>query len=143
MNILSAFQDRENLYLLLELMTGGDLRYHLIRNFIFTEEQTSKFLIRTIFANTMVIEFIVACIIVGLEYLHAHAILHRDIKPENLVFDERGNSSICYSPYHLTAKGYLRITDFGISKFWRPENSGDTSGTPGYMGKNLFAVVSS
>jgi serine/threonine kinase 32 len=31
--------------------------------------------------------------------------------------------------------GYLRITDFGIARVWRPENSQDTSGTPGYMGK--------
>lgn len=30
--------------------------------------------------------------------------------------------------------GYLRITDFGIARSWRPENAHDTSGTPGYMG---------
>ncbi len=56
----------------------------------------------------------------GLEYIHNKNIIHRDIKPENLVFDE---------------DGYLRITDFGIARVWRPENSQDTSGTPGYMGK--------
>ncbi len=55
----------------------------------------------------------------GLEYIHNKNIIHRDIKPENLVFDE---------------DGYLRITDFGIARIWRPENSQDTSGTPGYMG---------
>jgi hypothetical protein len=31
--------------------------------------------------------------------------------------------------------GYLRVTDFGIARVWRPDNSQDTSGTPGYMGK--------
>ena len=30
--------------------------------------------------------------------------------------------------------GYLRITDFGIARIWHPDNSQDTSGTPGYMG---------
>jgi len=30
--------------------------------------------------------------------------------------------------------GYLRITDFGIARVWRPDNAADTSGTPGYMG---------
>ena len=30
--------------------------------------------------------------------------------------------------------GYLRITDLGIARIWKPENSSDTSGTPGYMG---------
>jgi serine/threonine protein kinase len=31
--------------------------------------------------------------------------------------------------------GYLRITDLGIARVWRPDNAKDTSGTPGYMGK--------
>ena len=56
----------------------------------------------------------------GLEYIHNNSIIHRDIKPENLVLDH---------------EGYLRITDFGIARIWSPENSKDTSGTPGYMGK--------
>jgi len=54
------------------------------------------------------LEFFAACIIHGLEYLHQQGILHRDIKPENLVFDN---------------KGYLRITDLGIARIWKPENS--------------------
>ena len=58
-----------------------------------------------------------------LEYLHKNAILHRDIKPENLVFDENG---------------YLRVTDLGIARLWQPENSKDTSGTPGYMAPEVM-----
>ena len=41
-NICYAFQDTENLYLVLELSNGGDLRYHLFRNLKFNEQQTSK-----------------------------------------------------------------------------------------------------
>ena len=41
-NICYAFQDNENLYLVLELSNGGDLRYHLFRNLKFNEQQTSK-----------------------------------------------------------------------------------------------------
>lgn len=37
-----AFQDRENLYLVLDLLTGGDLRFHISRHRKFTEVQTSK-----------------------------------------------------------------------------------------------------
>ena len=40
-NICYAFQDTENLYLVLELSNGGDLRYHLFRNLKFNEQQTS------------------------------------------------------------------------------------------------------
>lgn len=65
------------------------------------------------------IEFFVGCICLALEYLHKKNIIHRDIKPENLVFDE---------------SGYLRVTDLGIARELRDENSQDTSGTPGYMG---------
>lgn len=39
-NMSSAFQDRENLYLVLDLLTGGDLRYHICKNKRFSEEET-------------------------------------------------------------------------------------------------------
>ena len=37
--------------------------------------------------------------------------------------------------------GYLRITDFGIARIWRPENAQDTSGTPGYMAPEVMCRV--
>ena len=37
-----AFQDNDYLYLIMDLLTGGDLRYHISRHKKFTEEQTSK-----------------------------------------------------------------------------------------------------
>lgn len=36
-NMVFAFQDRENLYLVMDLLTGGDLRYHISRKRRFTE----------------------------------------------------------------------------------------------------------
>ena len=41
-NMHYAFQDKDNLYLVMDLLTGGDLRYHLSKNKSFTEEQTSN-----------------------------------------------------------------------------------------------------
>ena len=52
-----------------------------------------------------------------------NGILHRDIKPENLVLDN---------------KGYVRVTDLGIARQWRPDNANDTSGTPGYMAPEVM-----
>lgn len=41
-----AFEDRDNLYLVIDLMSGGDLRYHIGKCRRFSEEQTSKFKIK-------------------------------------------------------------------------------------------------
>lgn len=107
-NMKFAFQDRDNLFLVMDLMKGGDLRYHINQHERFSEEVT---------------KFFAACIVTGLEYLHVNSIIHRDIKPENLVLDN---------------KGYLRITDFGIARILTSDNSRDTSGTPGYMAPEVL-----
>ncbi len=72
-------------------------------------------------------EFIIACIICGLEYLHTKGIVHRDIKPSNLVID---------------SEGYIKLADFGISQRLSKDCSPDTSGTPGYMGMTFCAAFS-
>ena len=46
-NVRIAFQDREYLYLGLDLFNGGDLRFHLINNRYFSETE-SKFMIACI-----------------------------------------------------------------------------------------------
>ena len=110
-NMNCAFQDFENLYLVMDLLTGGDLRYHTCKYRRFSEIKT---------------RFFFACIILGLEYIHSNNIIHRDIKPENLVFDD---------------KGYLRITDFGVAKIRKEDNSSETSGTPGYMAPEVLLAI--
>ena len=107
-NMNCAFQDYENLYLVMDLLTGGDLRYHLCKIRRFSEEET---------------KFFIACLLLGLEYIHNNNIIHRDIKPENLVSDD---------------KGYIRITDFGVAKIRKEDNSSETSGTPGYMAPEVL-----
>ena len=107
-NMRYAFQTNETLFLVMDLMKGGDLRYHIGTKRRFSEEE---------------VKFITAWIVIGLEYLHTNQILHRDIKPENLVLDE---------------KGYVRITDLGIARIWSADNSQETSGTPGYMAPEVM-----
>lgn len=103
-----AFQDKENLYLIMDYLNGGDLRYHIVVRRRFSETEAKFFL---------------SCLILCIQYLHTHHIIHRDIKPENLVLD---------------SDGYLRLTDLGISRKWREDNASDTSGTPGYMAPEVM-----
>ena len=41
--MIYAFQDYDNLYLVMDLLSGGDLRYHLCKYDVFTEEQSSNY----------------------------------------------------------------------------------------------------
>lgn len=68
----------------MDLLTGGDLRYHIGKHRRFKEVQTSLFI------SIIFIGFFIANIFLGLEYLHKNNIIHRDIKPENLVLENDG-----------------------------------------------------
>ena len=97
-----------NLYLVMDLLLGGDLRYHIARRRKFNMEVT---------------RFFIACLVHALDAVHTQLIIHRDIKPENLVFDN---------------EGYLRLTDFGVARILSPDNASETSGTPGYMAPEVM-----
>ena len=101
-----SFQNKDYLYMINDLMPGGDLRYWYIQKKNFSEKEC---------------KFIIACVILGLEYLHSNKIIHRDLKPENILFDK---------------KGYVHLADFGIAKKLGDEPEErieDVSGSPGYM----------
>ncbi|KAG1734710.1 kinase-like domain-containing protein [Suillus paluster] len=80
-----SFQDRDNLYLVLEFMGGGDLLNLLIERDVFEED----------FAR-----FYVAEMILAIETCHKHGFIHRDIKPDNFLFDP---------------EGHIRLSDFGLA----------------------------
>ena len=104
--LIFSFQDKDYIYMIHDLMSGGDLRYWYTQKKIFTEKEC---------------KFLVVCIILALEYLHSNKIIHRDLKPENILFDKNG---------------YIHIADFGIAKMLNNEPEEKlihVSGTPGYM----------
>ena len=108
-NLYYSFQDKENLFLILDYLPGGTLRSYLSNNTKFNENQ---------------IIFIISNIIVAIEYIHNCHIIHRDLKPENLLFDK---------------EGYIHITDFGIAKeISRDAIITDVSGTPGYISPEVI-----
>ena len=95
-NMICSFQDNDNLYLVMDLLLGGDMRFHINRKAIYNRKKDENQL-----------KFVAGCVLMGLKYIHENNIIHKDIKPENLVYD---------------SKGYIHITDFGISKIYHADN---------------------
>jgi len=109
-NLRFAFQDDENMFMVLDLMIGGDLRFHLERLGGFKEET---------------LRFYCAEIACALNYLHNKGIIHRDLKPDNILLDD---------------KGHVHITDFNIAVHIDPKRPPRSqSGTISYMAPEVFA----
>ncbi|KAL4490771.1 hypothetical protein ABPG72_021825 [Tetrahymena utriculariae] len=153
-NMKWAFHDETYLYLVMEEVKGYDLHFHLVNYKLkddlilkqkYLELEQKKVQLERIKKNTpennkgaadnkkIDIEpsyftenqarFIIAQLCLALNYLHNNKIIHKDIKPANIIFEE---------------DGYLRVTDLGISKKFRPNNNIDISGTPGYIAPEVL-----
>lgn len=84
--LVRTFKDSENIYLLTELIPGGELYDALQRIGLLTRYQA---------------QFYIGSIILALEYLHERSIVYRDLKPENILLD---------------SQGYIKLIDFGCAK---------------------------
>ncbi|GIL52826.1 hypothetical protein Vafri_8590 [Volvox africanus] len=80
-----SFTSRDNLYIVMEYINGGDC-FSLLRKFGALDEEVA----RQYIAET----------VLALEYCHAQGIIHRDLKPDNLL---------------INAQGHVKLTDFGLS----------------------------
>lgn len=81
-----TFQSKENLYLVMEYLNGGDCAALIKSLGSLPEEWTKNY---------------IAEVVLGLEYLHERGVVHRDLKPDNLLIDQHG---------------HLKLTDFGLSR---------------------------
>lgn len=106
----AAFQDRANVYYLMDFHGGGDLAgllAHLIR---LPSEWTRLY---------------AAEIVLALNELHSRGILYRDLKPENIL---------------ISNEGHLVLTDFGLSKLLLPFGTMTRTfcGTPDYLAPEVI-----
>nr|XP_020766530.1 serine/threonine-protein kinase 38-like [Odocoileus virginianus texanus] len=79
-----SFQDKRNLYLIMEFLPGGDMMTLLMKKDTLTEEETQFYISETVLA---------------IDAIHQLGFIHRDIKPDNLLLD---------------AKGHVKLSDFGL-----------------------------
>ncbi|XP_054005510.1 serine/threonine-protein kinase 32A [Hylaeus anthracinus] len=108
-NLWFSFQDEEDLFMVSDLLLGGDLRYHIQQEVVFTEESVVLF---------------VAEIALALDYLQSHKIVHRDIKPDNILLDE---------------EGHAHVTDFNIATVLENgELATSMSGTKPYIAPEIY-----
>ncbi|KAJ1680064.1 hypothetical protein EV182_000765 [Spiromyces aspiralis] len=107
-NLRYSFQDDYNMFMVLDLMTGGDLRYHLSRR-RFSEAE---------------IRIWIAELTLALNYLHQNSIIHRDVKPDNILMDAKGH--VALTDFNIAT----RIID--------DKKHYSAAGTTGYMAPELM-----
>ncbi|XP_058884045.1 ribosomal protein S6 kinase alpha-3 isoform X4 [Acipenser ruthenus] len=91
-----VYDDGKVVYLVTELMKGGELLDKILRQKFFSEREASA---------------VLYTISKTVEYLHIQGVVHRDLKPSNILYmDESGNPES------------IRICDFGFAKQLRAEN---------------------
>ncbi|XP_072367982.1 serine/threonine-protein kinase 32A-like isoform X1 [Scyliorhinus torazame] len=108
-NLWYSFQDEEDMFMVVDLLLGGDLRYHLQQNVHFKEETVKHYICELALA---------------LDYLQSRYIIHRDIKPDNILLDDHG---------------HVHITDFNIAALVNEEKQATSiAGTKPYMAPEIF-----
>ncbi|TKS87352.1 Ribosomal protein S6 kinase alpha-3 [Collichthys lucidus] len=91
-----VYDDGRSVFLVTELMKGGELLDKILRQKFFSEREASA---------------VLYTITKTVEYLHVQGVVHRDLKPSNILYvDESGNAES------------IRICDFGFAKQLRAEN---------------------
>ncbi|KAM7160134.1 ribosomal protein S6 kinase alpha-6 isoform 2-T2 [Macrochelys suwanniensis] len=91
-----VYDDGRYIYLVTELMKGGELLDRILRQKYFSEREASA---------------VLYTITKTVDYLHCQGVVHRDLKPSNILYMDDSNNA-----------DSIRICDFGFAKQLRGEN---------------------
>lgn len=108
--LYDVLQTQNHIYLVLELVTGGELFDRILSAKKFDEDTARRFFQQMVMA---------------LVFCHKHSVCHRDLKPENLLVDDKDN---------------IKITDFGLANLQKPADKLLTTvcGTPNYVAPEVL-----
>uniref|UniRef100_A0AAR5QEV9 G protein-coupled receptor kinase n=1 Tax=Dendroctonus ponderosae TaxID=77166 RepID=A0AAR5QEV9_DENPD len=111
-NLTYAYETKDALCLVLTIMSGGDLKFHIYN----MGGEPGLDINRT--------RFYAAEVVCGVEHLHRQGIVYRDCKPENILLDDNG---------------HVRISDLGLA-IVLPEGESVRGrvGTVGYMAPEVI-----
>jgi len=105
-----AFQTPDNLYMILDYCSGGDMAFHLNKRQIFDEAEA---------------KFFIAEVVLAIEYIHSLDIIYRDLKPENILINN---------------DGHVKLADFGLAKEGINDKMSARSfcGSPAYLAPEML-----
>ncbi|XDB57235.1 hypothetical protein ABFV05_010851 [Capra hircus] len=107
--LLEVIDTEETLFIVMEYVSGGDLKTYLEAKGRMTEGEA-----RGLFCQ----------LVSALQHCHQRGVVHRDLKLGNLLLDANNN---------------IKISDFGLSNQWHPGKKLDTfCGSPAFMAPERF-----
>jgi len=113
--LFEMFENSKKMFMVLELLTGGELFDRIVRKGSYSEKEASE---------------VTKSVTAALQYLHDNGIVHRDLKPENLIYLSQADDSA------------IKITDFGLAKYrgssTKPPGMTTACGTPGYVAPEVL-----
>ena len=107
-----VFEDQENIYIVLDLLSGGELFQRVVDKRVFTEKDAAD---------------ILRPIIDAIRYWHDLDVAHRDLKLENILYESKDEDAM------------IKITDFSLAKIIPDDVFAVTAcGTPGYVAPEIL-----
>ena len=101
------YQSEENLYMIMEHCSGGDLFQKLIDNEKLSENET---------------KIIIKSLLEAVNHFHNQGIIHRDLKPENIMY---------------SSEGVIKVIDFGLSMKTENTSQESLVGTSYYIAPEI------